>query len=167
MAINTKALQDLIKKIQDIPKKAINQSVARQTGTAMLAEMKDLISKGISPIEGKGRFQGYKRAGDPKGYPAKLRKKYPGKKNRPVNLKLSGDFLKDLTFRVSGRAGTTAIEVGYYTPSEAIKEEGHRDGANGQPSRPTIPEGKEQFAISIQEAGIEILEKAVLDYLKD
>ncbi len=83
-----------------------------------------------------------------RGYPDSLGKKVlaeTGKKARPVNLKLYGDFLENLEAKVRGRV----VEIGYFKDSEAIKELGHREGANGQAVRPTIPVGNEKFNAAI------------------
>lgn len=83
-----------------------------------------------------------------KGYPDSLGKKVlaqTGKKARPVNLKLYGDFLESLEAKVRGRI----VEIGYFKRSEELKELGHREGANGQAVRPTIPRGNEQFNAAI------------------
>lgn len=83
-----------------------------------------------------------------RGYPDSLGPKVlaqTGKKARPVNLKLYGDFLENLEARVRDRI----VEIGYFKQSEAIKELGHREGANGQAIRPTIPIGNEKFNAAI------------------
>lgn len=83
-----------------------------------------------------------------RGYPDSLGPKVlaqTGKKARPVNLKLYGDFLENLEARVRDRI----VEIGYFKQSEAIKELGHREGANGQAVRPTIPIGNEKFNAAI------------------
>lgn len=100
-----------------------------------------------------------------KGYPDSLGKKVlaqTGKKARPVNLKLYGDFLENLEAKVRGRVNNRIVEIGYFKNSEAIKELGHREGANGQAVRPTIPQGDEQFNAVID---AEIL-KAIDEVLK-
>lgn len=79
-----------------------------------------------------------------KGYPDSLGKKVlaaTGKKARPVNLKLYGDFLDNLEAKVRQRV----VEIGFFKQSEALKELGHREGANGQAVRPTIPQKNERF----------------------
>lgn len=83
-----------------------------------------------------------------KGYPDSLGKKVlaeTGKKARPVNLKLYGDFLENLEARVRNRV----VEIGFFKKSEELKELGHREGANGQAVRPTIPLGNEKFNAAI------------------
>lgn len=157
----------------------MSRSDANTLGKMVVYAMKDLISKGISPIRSVGRFEGYKWAEgakiarkeaqkiedprlrrafnkDIKGqlqqkYPYSQMKKHPDKKVRPVNLKLSGNFLNDLGYKIeSGRMGAVAV-IQYLTQLSNKKEQGHREGVNGQPSRPTIPRGGEEPAQSIKE----------------
>lgn len=143
-----------------------------EVGYAIIDEMRNLISKGVSPIAENGRFPAYKWAGRAnavmkvargltgdrkkrarqkaqdmkKGkYPYSVQYKYPSKRERPVNLFLSGDFLKDLEVRTR----TNGVEVGFYKKKATEIEEGHRIGWNSQPKRPIIPQNDEQFNPSI------------------
>lgn len=153
------ALKALAKKFEDL-KTPLNSSQTRDLGLATKKEMKKLISKGISPIAGKGRFPRYKG-----GYAEQIRRKGrvagKPKKLRPVNLKLSGDFLKDLTSKTKRKRNQFVANVGYRTPSEQLKEEGHRKAHNNQAKRPTIPEKNEQLAASIVVKLIKIIDKAI------
>lgn len=153
--IDAKTLENIAKKCEAL-KKPITKSDADAVGEGVVDEMKNLISKGVSPIEGVGRFPAYKDA-----------KKYPGKRKpkTPVNLKLSGDFLDALDYQtVQARAGYgTKI---FYKGKEDIKEQGHRDGANGQRVRPTIPIKGETFAQRVQRVFAEIYNKRIESILK-
>lgn len=83
-----------------------------------------------------------------RGYPDNLSKAVlakTGKKARPVNLKLFGDFLDSLETKVRNRV----IEIGFFDPKQAVKEQGHREGANGQYLRPIIPTKAEKFNAAI------------------
>lgn len=132
--VDAKDLERLAKEMADV---SITKSQAQRIGQGMVSDMKKAIATGLSPIKGNGRFPAYK---DPARYPA-------GKKpQRPVNLFLTGDMLEDL----QERSDAKTIEIGYFKSSEADKERGHREGANGQPKRPTIPEGTEEFNETIQ-----------------
>lgn len=102
------------------------------------------------------------------GYPFSVQDKFPNKRPRPVNLFLSGDFLDALQAHVVGTAGDFGIEIGFFpgwkdaNGVEAyVKEQGHREGANGQPQRPVIPIGTEDFAQTIQNAIWEIIEEVI------
>ena len=143
----TAAVDELGKRLENY-QRGLDAEEARQVGRGIVENMKRIIAAGSSPIRGSGiaaRFAAYK---DPAKYPGKR------KPSSPVNLKLSGDFLKDLGYIVkSGRKGYVA-EVGYSTDKSIAKESGHREGVNGQPSRPTIPDYTrgEDFASSVIDA---------------
>jgi hypothetical protein len=206
-AITEEIADDLLRYvigIQDL----LDYSTANNVAIAVVLGMKDMIAKGISPIEGVGRFPAYlaqaagknlrqagrsgrsrkqnqrqvraslrtfaqakkflgnnnrrtSRFASKRGYPYNVVKKFPDKRPRPVNLFLSGEFLASLEAKVTGHAGSFGIEVGFFTADQAIKEIGHRERANGQPSRPTIPIDREDFAVSIQRAIIKIVEEAI------
>lgn len=78
-------------------------------------------------------------------YPYSKQKEFPQKKERPVNLTLSGAFLKMLKVKTT----KDGFEIGFYDSLSIKKEMGHREGVNGQPSRPIIPQDGEQFSSSI------------------
>lgn len=70
MASATKIAKDLEKELSDLIdtlKKKVSKAELDSIGDVAINEMKNLISKGISPIEGKGRFPEYKAAGSLKG----------------------------------------------------------------------------------------------------
>lgn len=195
---------------------SLNDKTARKIGDAVVNEMILMVKRGISPIEGAGRFPEYKWAGfrrqlnkersrinrELKRNKKKLfvlrrmnqrqllvhqkeqnRKslagvtgRYPfteeaikaGKKPRPVNLTLHGDFLNALQARVTGAGIDLGLEVGFFpgwTDDKGVeafvKEIGHREGANGQPKRPIIPIGTEDFAQRIQNIIWEIIEEEI------
>lgn len=146
---------------------SFNSTDLKEIGESAIAEMKTLVSQGISPIKGYGRFPGYKwvsaanalvkskkatrkqaRNLTKNKYPYSVMRKFPNKQVRPVNLKLSGDFLSALKARPQSGAKKT-VKIGIFDESQAVKEQGHREGANGQPKRPIIPIGNEEFSPSI------------------
>lgn len=96
-----------------------------------------------------------------KGYPYSVQKRFPGKRPRPVNLFLSGDFLKALKYFVFGGNGAAkaSLEIGFSNDDELANdmEEGHRIGWLGQGKRPIIPQGSERFAERIDRAVERIL----------
>lgn len=148
-------LPGLKKRLEDLTR-AIDKNTAKKVGRAVIADMKDLIAKGISPIRGEGRFPGYKNT-----------KKYPaGKKpNRPVNLKLTGDFLKSLDSEVKSSRTGYDTDVGFFDSDSKDKEEGHREGANGQLKRPIIPTKSEELAVTIQETISDIYTERILELI--
>lgn len=137
----------------------LTQPEARDVGQRAVERMKRLISAGQSPIEGPGisaRFAPYKK---PERYPGKR------KPHSPVNLRLTGEMLDDLHYgiRPDGEGGFVA-EIGYTDTKQILKESGHREGQNGQPRRPTIPDPSrgESFVSSITDA----YRKVVLDAIR-
>lgn len=122
-----------------------------QVAKTLLREIFDRVKSGISPISGK-RFQAYKDV-----------KKYPGdrKPQRPVNLFLSGQFLESLVTRIK-TGKTPSITIFFDNQLANDKEQGHREGANGQRKRPIIPQGSEGFAAGILEAVRQVF-SAVID----
>lgn len=189
----------------------LSNSVANRIGDAVIGIMLDLIGKGISPIDGAGRFPEYKWAAFSKALKKEksainralkqnkralfkfrrmnqrqllqlqkkanardtaslLASKYPystpqykqgSKRVRPVNLFLTGDFLHALEAVVIGTAGQFTIEVGFFDDAQAVKEIGHREGANGQPQRPIIPIDREEWAQTIQGAIWQVIEEEI------
>lgn len=152
---------DEVKRLLKEANLSVNQKVTKATGDLIVAAMKERIAKGLSPIEGKDRFPGYK---DTKKYPASEKKNFPDKRNRPVNLFLSGKFLSQLRATVSPVRGQ--ITVGFTQTYGKKLEKGHREGANGQKQRPIIPESGEQLAKSIRLSILKLYEQAVRNYLK-
>lgn len=135
--------------------KKIKASSLKELSNFLVSEMKRYISQGISPITGK-RFQAYK---DPKKYPGKQ------KPQRPVNLKLTGQFLKSLVGKI--KAGKSPeISISFNNSLAEKKELGHREGANSQRKRPIIPIGEEGFADAILVKLREVLRKIIDKDLK-
>lgn len=148
--IDVSGLERALRKISA----SVTKREIEQIGDAAITAMKSDIASGLSPVRGRGRFPGYKRASQG-GYPYTVKSKYPSKRERPVNLSLSGDFLDSLRSKAiaqrSDSDGTTyGLEIGLSDPLSRLKEQGHREGANGQPSRPIIPTSAEGFSQSIQ-----------------
>lgn len=159
-------LKKFTERVNEIKNAAFRRQDAEALGKAIIAEMKDGISKGLSPIDGEGRFPAYKRAGEKDGYPNNVRYKYPDKRQRPVNLFLSGKFLNDLKFKIfQGKYGM-GVEIGYYSTLSSKKEEGHAIGWNGQPKRPTIPQGKQTFSPRIQRIILTAFKQAISRVVK-
>lgn len=210
---------DLLKYVDRI-ENSVDEQVAQSVGYTVRYRMLELISKGISPILGYGRFPEYKGATrdkvarrgqkflrkeikniskqlklgrvstgsssavgrlkakkdrlrtlkaiasgkQKKGYPYNTKEFKEGKKfPRPVNLFLTGAFLQALTFAFKRTENQKMIvEIGWFgDPENAIKEKGHREGANGQPKRPTLPRGNERWNQTIQLDIIKLLRDAV------
>lgn len=127
----------------------INRKILKGAGDVLIDEIKKRVAKGQSPIqEQPRRFPAYK---NPKNYPDKVRKRFPQKRRRPVNLYLSGKFLESLKYKVK-TGKRPRITIGFFSRKSKAKEKGHREGARGQPKRPVIPERSEQFTRPILRA---------------
>jgi hypothetical protein len=180
-----KLVRDLQKAMGEVVDKTMKFTTQEKyfIGYLMVDEMSQAIEKGLSPIDKQGRFPAYKWAGKKnakkkenrglKGtkkfkrelgkslnqafankYPYSVKKKFPQKRERPVNLTLSGDFMSNLGVKVTGRG---QFEIGYFERLAALKEQGHREGVNGQPSRPTIPLRGETFSRSVYQRMLQAL----------
>lgn len=162
MAINFKAIarakkfQKLKDDLKKLGKNAFDRSDAFAIGHKVTSMMLDNMNAGISPITGK-RFPNYKKP-----------QKYPGKKkpSTPVNLELTGDFKNALSVETTeGQSGQNAVI--FYEGKEDLKEQGHRDGAKGQPKRPTIPQGNENFSPRIVTQIVGLARKIISKKLSD
>lgn len=131
-------------------RRILNANVLREVGETIVDEMKEQIAVGKSPIHGDGNFPAYKNP-----------KKYPGKRKpaRPVNLELKGQMLSSLRYRIN--QAKIAVTILYANRKAQLKELGHREGANGQPERPTIPIESEQFNALIKKKAQAVIDKAL------
>lgn len=150
--------------VKDI-NKLVTKKFQKDLGTAIVKKAKQFISRGISPVKGFGRYKGYAiDRGVPGGYPDGV----PGKANRPVNLKLSGDMLKALKFKNV----ENGVTIGFSDNTNAKildRVEAHNDGTlEGQnvPQRKMIPDNKgEKWNVTITKLVDKEFQKAVDDYI--
>lgn len=147
---------DVAKRLKrDIQTKAdmqriLNPRVMQEIADVTVEEMLAGIAEGKSPIAGKGNFPAYKNP-----------KKYPGKRKpaRPVNLELTGQMLSSLRYRINQAKLTITL---FYAGAKAKKKElGHREGANGQPRRPSLPLDNENLNARIAKRIREVIAKAL------
>lgn len=142
----------------------MNDSLAIDLGEFVTREMRSMISKGTSPIQGVGRFPGYKQS-----YISAMENKPLksfGKKQRPVNLYVTGEFMRSLSYRVQQtRDHGKAVIVGYFVEPSISKELGHATGANGQLIRGTIPTSGAEFAVTIQRGIIKRVNEAIRRFI--
>lgn len=99
-------------------------------------KIKGMISRGISPVEGKGNFPKYK---NPKKYPGDLKPS-----NKP-NLYLEGDLMGALTAWLRG----DRIYVGIEDSEQEGKADANNRGLRGIPARRFIPLRGERFAQTV------------------
>lgn len=148
-------------------------------GASSVRLIKAQIASGNSPVRGEGRFKAYaaQRSDASSNYPkdATTQKNYPSKGTRPVNLKLSGDFLRGYKFfiqnagNITNSFGTTVkrlLFVGYRNPDKRTVNllATHNEGDNKHvPRRPIIPNVTkgEEFSVSVQQNIIESYRKQV------
>jgi hypothetical protein len=114
----------------------------------------DLISKGISPVEGK-KFKSYK---DKDKYPGKL------KPAKPVNLYLEGDMLK--TYEAK-RKTDKSFEVGVMSNDEKVQDYAkyNNSGTKHIAARRFIPLKGEQFSSKVRKAFRDVLRKRLQEVL--
>lgn len=145
---------------------AFTKRIAEKVGRQTVKAMKQLIKTGQHTIRGKGnRFKAYKGS-YAKGIKAGVYDEF-GKRLRPVNLTLTGEFLENLVFetKLSARTGYFA-KVGFFDDDSKLKERGHRDGENNQEKRPIIPQTKERFRVKIEEVQQKEYVDALRQYLR-
>lgn len=140
------------------------KSVSDRAGNSVVAKILSLTAKGISPIRGPGikrRFPAYRGS-----YKDRIRRgEVRGKRLRPVNLRLSGKFMRDLDFDTPRKKQGFEVRVGYFNQDAVDKELGHRLGTNRQAKRPTIPTLRERFVKTIEQDLDKIYGKATEKFL--
>jgi hypothetical protein len=161
-----KGINKIAEKLESL-KDPFKKNEWQEIGDEMVDQMKKLIAGGTSTVrsgEFSARMPGYKRANDKDGYPNTVKKQFPNKDKRPVNLFLSGKMLAALK-AIGLKQG---VQIQYSTDSADKKESGHRAGVNTQPKRPTIPFTKqgEDFAASIRKIFDTALRKRYRELLK-
>jgi hypothetical protein len=201
VSIDASSFQDLLTQFGD----AFTQRVSDSLGTQVIIKMRDLIGKGVSPIETHGRFPEYKaqqvaqqaaelrksarsRAMDfgnkdknvksarsaarelsksaKLKYPDSVLNKFPNKRRRPVNLKLSGKFLDNgLEQWNEGLKQKFSVAIGFKKKPFVDYERGHREQANGQGFRPIIPQQQEKFVKSIRLIIDDLIKEAIDSYI--
>lgn len=133
-------------------KKRMNKSFTNgEFGKKFIKAITSLIKKGISPVEGYGRFDqysdSYKKAIQAKQIKGK-------KKISPVNLTKTGAMLKSMSFIT--RAGKLFFR---YTDKKAIW---HNDGEGNLPIRRIAPQEGESITPRLSQ----IIRKAFRDAMK-
>lgn len=117
---------------------AIKDDYVTVLSVSLKKKIIDLISKGISPVKGKGRFVRYSER-----YRDAIKKgRHGGKRQRPVNLKLSGALHKS----IKGRKTQKGLTIWFSDK----KAEWHNKGMGSLPVRRLLPEGDEGLSRVIQ-----------------
>lgn len=182
--VDVKALNRLLKKMGKL-KSAPKRSVATKIGREVVKGIKKATLSAKSPIEGvkfdpldpkyarlkqfrtTSEGKAAKKSQSAKKRRAKRRAQGKGSTRSPAgrrpvpNLRLTGEFMKGLNFSVEGNNKKGYRTVVGYNEEQSKKERGHREGANGQAKRPTIPKGKERFIKPIQDKIVKAYEDAI------
>ncbi len=154
-------------------KRPIDETTARNIGDTVIKQMNNFIARGQSPVRDQGRFVGYKHqqisggkakpsSENKRGYPYSVMHRFPDKKVRPVNLRLTGQMLAALAHKFY--AGAQKIELGIFSGKEALKAETHNEGTQEPrvPRRHFLPtEDGESFAETIQRDIIAIVKRRI------
>ena len=155
MAINIKGNKALLRKLESL-RQPIDRKTAKDLGEWVVKGIRDLTASGTSTVREFGRKMPAYRG----SYRRRIiRGGFPGKRLRPVNLRLTGKFMRSLKSRVKKSKGGFSPIVGYFNAKESAKEEGHRQGTNKQAKRPTLPTSSESFHRAI--------EKMITKHLRD
>lgn len=157
--VSVKLSKEFQRKISTLGNRLVDDKLANQVGTMLVEESKRLISNGISPVRGVGRFEGYK---NPEAYPGNK------KPARPVNLSLTGTMLSYLNFKRNGQV----IEFGIINAPAKVNTIArvHNTGEREDiPQRQFIPigddAGTEAFVPSITAKLRELFRRRVLEIL--
>lgn len=113
----------------------LKQAIKTEVGEFVTDEILRSVSKGTSPVAGRGRFKilNNEYAKDEKGG------------NRSPNLELDGDMLDALTFKNTS-SNSNSIKVGIFSGKQVPKADGHNDfsGDSKLPTRRFIPNDKDR-----------------------
>lgn len=142
--------------IVQLVNKFSDKNFSHDLGTELVTAIKAQIADGISPVRGHSRFARYKD-----------RTKYPAdqKPARPVNLNLSGEMLKNLTFKIKEN---NKIDVGILTGSAEVKAraQAHNTGTEHMAMRRFIPQTGEEFSVRIMRRIAELYGKRLQKLIK-
>lgn len=156
--------------IDDLIQLTKNKAKAEVAGASVEAEIKGHIAKGVSPVKGKGKFAQYAKI---RTHPSKYPDGVTGKNTQPVDLKLSGKMLDQLTHWVKRKKNKLSFVVGISpnAPSKIKKmAEAHNDGTlthKNVPQRKFIPNKKgDKFNVTIDRKIKELLFGYIEDTIK-
>lgn len=152
--------------LEKLRKEFSSGPVLDEIGKAVVKGMREAIAIGLSPVAKVGRFDGYaaqRKAGlKPASqlYPNSVKRKFPAKQTRPVNLSLNNKFLNTLGYQKKAR-----LEVGHIIFDDKTKAlfEAHNEGLHPDvPQRQYLPNKRgENFLVSIQRLIKDIIVKTI------
>lgn len=148
------AIKGIREFLQRVEKKTqYNQQDLSKAARVFEKKIPELISKGISPVKGEGRFKKYSDV-----YRDAIKKgRYPGKRQRPVNLKLTGELLNSLKVETK----QNKIIIRFNNPLADIHT--NQGAGKSKTIRKMLPQDGEVFSDVIFEEIIKILEEKLDD----
>lgn len=157
--VEVKLSEDFMNKLKDLNKVLVTKAFAAEVGTMVVEESRHAIRAGLSPVQGVGRFEGYK---DPAKYPGEL------KPARPVNLALTGEMLSHLNYREEGGKLLYGIFDDEVSQKVMAMVDTHNRGTHDHvPQRQFIPAKGEAFIVSIQLKIKELYRKRIAEKLNE
>lgn len=126
-------------------KRIVTNQVSRELGVSVRKEVLALVAVGKSPIKGKGRFRAYAAQRKGQGYPEipRIKRRFPGKKTRPINLRLNGKYLRAILKTIKIEGGIAFEELDEFNKKLF---ESHNEGKHPDvPQRKVLPTGKDTF----------------------
>ena len=137
----------------------MNRKTADRIGRRIMRESIRAMRRGLSPVKRFGRFKKYSK---PSRYPGKRKGK------RPVNLKLSGDLYKSLSWRLKRGRLEYGLLKGKTRGNVDIYGEVHNEGLRKDiAQRKFIPTGRgEEFSKTIMLQVLKILSIRVNNIIK-
>jgi hypothetical protein len=145
---NLKSAKQITQEIKD---KFVKEISTGESNYELIRILQDVIRKGLSPVDGEGRFEKYSAS-----YKRAIKKGDlgPEKKPSPVSMYLTGEMLGSL--RVVEKNGKAILEF------EDEKAVYHQKGKGKLPVRKLLPTGRfETFNKRILQVLINALKKAV------
>jgi hypothetical protein len=142
-----KKLKNYSKDVKEKYQEELNSGVA---GHELIRLLQDIIRKGISPVNGEGRFEKYSES-----YREAIKSgKFPGKKISPVSMYLTGEMLGSLRFK--------KVQDRLYIEFQDEKAAYHQYGKGYLPKRKLLPTGLfDKFNKRITDLLVKALKKAL------
>lgn len=142
-------LKSVLKVTEDVKNRFNEEITSGSIGYELIRTIQDLIRKGISPVEGKGRFQRYSQS-----YRTAIKKGYVKKRGvSPVDLFVTGEMLGSLKAINQGKKVILKFDD--------KKARYHQDGTDKMPERRVLPEkAGEKFTKRVTQLILKALKNA-------
>lgn len=152
MPVKIRTNLKVVKKLNDEVKAKFRKEITTGSfGYELIRTIQDIIRKGISPVDGQGRFQRYSDS-----YRNAIKKGYLGANKRPspVSMFLSGEMLGSLKLIEKGKR--------LFLQFDDKKAAWHQNGKGNLPKRKLLPSKRgETFNKRIVQIIIKALKQAV------